>query len=216
MTSEIKFLLDAAQSAAILAWARRNLSPDPHAAPGLEGYQVTSLYFDTPERDVLHRRGSYARSKYRIRRYQASDLVFLERKMKNGVLVGKTRSLVPQSELPRLEAVQPDMGWDGYWFHRRLQARRLQPFFQIVYQRSAFVGVAAAGAIRLTLDHDLRAVPAQHLRFRDRGPGIELLPGRRILELKFQREMPALFRQLLAGHALTPQSVSKYRLACHA
>ena len=67
--------------AALREWARAHLAPDHFGSgPHGDGYTTTSLYFETPGFDVYHRRGSYGRSKFRIRRYGEADIVFLERK----------------------------------------------------------------------------------------------------------------------------------------
>ena len=57
LASEMKVLVSPARAGQILAWARQHLSPDPHAGgPAGDGYQITSLYFDTAQFDVFHRR----------------------------------------------------------------------------------------------------------------------------------------------------------------
>ena len=67
---EIKFLLDPATAAGVADWARANLAPDPNGTGAWgDEYLTTSLYFDNASYDVFHRRGSFGRSKYRIRRY---------------------------------------------------------------------------------------------------------------------------------------------------
>src|SRR6266705_2729617 len=80
---EMKFLLSPGLADDVLDWARARLDRDPHGGgPHGDTYQTTSLYFDTREFDVFHRRGSFGRSKYRIRRYGSADFIFLERKLK--------------------------------------------------------------------------------------------------------------------------------------
>src|SRR4051812_26013707 len=78
---ELKFLLHEAQAQLVEAWARRRLMLDPHGEPALAGaYRTVSLYFDTPQLDVYQRTPSYKRRKFRVRRYGAAPLLFLERK----------------------------------------------------------------------------------------------------------------------------------------
>lgn len=191
------------------------MEPDPHASgPYSDTYRVTSLYLDTPEFDVFHRRGSYARGKYRIRRYDMAEAAFLERKLKTGGKVSKTRSLVPVDALERLAASDPYAGWlEGYWFHRRLLARRLRPVCQISYLRTARLAQSATGPIRLTLDEDLRSVPVSDFAFAGDAAGTALGPTHCILELKYRTAIPALFKELLSRFALEPEPFSKYRLA---
>ena len=81
--AELKFLVSPALAGQIGGWVLGRLQPDPHAGGGTGGaYRITSLYFDSPPFDVFHRRGSYGRAKYRIRRYGASETVFLELKFR--------------------------------------------------------------------------------------------------------------------------------------
>ena len=66
--SEIKFLVASALADQICAWTRGRLVHDPNAAGNPGGAcQITSLYFDTEQFDVLRRRGSFGRSKYCMR-----------------------------------------------------------------------------------------------------------------------------------------------------
>ncbi|MBI5388186.1 MAG: polyphosphate polymerase domain-containing protein [Verrucomicrobia bacterium] len=211
--SEIKFLVRPALAAQIRDWARARLAPDPHAQCETgDAYPITSLYFDTARFDVFHRRGSFGRGKCRIRRYGASEVVFLERKLKTRGLLAKRRSLVTLDELERLAEAEVQRGWAGCWFHRRLLARSLKPVCQISYRRTARVAMTRRGPIRLTLDDDLRAVRVGGVRFGAQ-EGARLSEDRIILELKFRHEMPALFKYLVEEFALEAQPFSKYRLA---
>src|SRR5262245_58191826 len=75
---ELKFHVSNTDAATIEQWARQILAPDVH---GLDGrYSIRTLYCDTPALDVYHRSPGYRRSKFRLRRYGASEAVFLERK----------------------------------------------------------------------------------------------------------------------------------------
>ncbi len=101
---EFKFLVTPACAAEIRAWAVERLSPDSHA--GSNGtYRVTSLYFDTAALDVFHRRGSYGRAKYRVRRYDEGPWVYVERKMRTECLVSGNAGA---NGLGRVQASQPD------------------------------------------------------------------------------------------------------------
>ena len=215
--AEIKFLVTLPMAERIRAWARVNLLPDPNASGEAgDGYQITSLYFDTEKFDVFHRKGSFGRSKYRIRRYGPNPIAFLERKLKTRGLVSKRRSTVQLEELERLTESEPDDRWTGYWYHRRLQARRLRPVCQITYSRTARVTMTSAGPIRLTMDDAIRTVPVDGLEFRGLQEGVRLAENQIIIELKYCRETPVLFKRMIEEFALTPQSVSKYRLAAAA
>lgn len=210
---ESKFLLNAEQAELIRSWARSNLGVDPHGT-GEHGdfYRVSSIYFDTPGFDVYRRNGSYGRSKYRIRRYNEGETVFLERKTKTDHQVSKRRTLVPLHDLSRLQ-LPPQPEWSGYWFQRRLRVRGLQPVCQINYQRIARLGQAENGPCRLTIDSVLCAQACNHSEFAAAIGQTLLPPARYILELKYRYSLPVLFRRLLSEFAPLPQRISKYRLA---
>jgi len=128
-------------------------------------------------------------------------------------LVAKRRSTVNLIELPRLAERQPDRSWRGFWYHQRLLARQLQPVCQISYGRTARVALTPLGPIRLTLDEGVQAVPIGCLAFKGVDGNRVLSENQIILELKFRRNLPVLFKLLVEKFALNPQPISKYRLA---
>jgi hypothetical protein len=213
--SEIKFQVPDIAGEAILEWARHRLSPDPNATNGdqNDGYQITSVYFDTEEYDVYYRNGSFGRSKYRIRRYGPSRTVFLERKLKTRGLVSKRRALVSVEELSRLRGSEAEPDWPGFWYHQRLLARRLRPICQIGYQRTARVALTSHGPVRLTIDRSIQVVPLSEVGFNDASEGVMLSENKVIVEFKFRVGMPTLFKEVVERFALTPKRISKYRLA---
>jgi hypothetical protein len=217
LATELRFLVPASMGDQIRAWARQNMAPDPHAA-GTHGdtYQTTTLYFDTPYFDVFHRRGSFGRSKYRVRRYGSSDLVFFERKLRTGNRLSKRRTPVPIDRLSRLETVPADLSWEGAWLHRRLLARELQPICVIRYRRMARVSMSPAGSLRLTVDELPQAWPVSRHSLEERPASADLIHGAMILELKYRTAVPGLFKRLLETFKLAPRKLSKYRIAAQA
>jgi hypothetical protein len=210
---EIKFLLHESAACAVRDWARARLTPDPHGhGPHQDEYSPSTLYFDTDALDVFHRRGSFGRSKYRVRRYGTSDVIFFERKMRTNDLLVKRRTAAPLYDLPRLGLIGSDDTWPPNWFHQRLQIRNLTPVCHVTYHRTARTGMGAYGLIRLTLDDRLTAVATDTLAFGG-GTTTPIIPGMTILELKFRVQMPAFFKELAERFALVPQPISKYRLA---
>lgn len=210
---EVKFVIDARTAVRIRDWARARLSPDPHAAGAWgDEYRTTSLYFDTPAQDVFRQRGSYGRMKFRVRRYGNNSEIFLERKLRNSRMLSKRRTTIDLAELPRVAAADADAAWSGAWFQRRLAVRGLTPACQITYQRLARVAQSAYGPIRLTIDTDIRALPAAGYTFRE-AQGERVLDGRQILELKYRFAMSAVFKHLVEEFSLSPRAMSKYRLS---
>jgi len=212
--SEVKYVIDKARANAIREWARKRFKPDPDAAEAVgDTYRTSSLYLDTEDFDVLQRTGSFGRCKYRIRRYGLADTLFLERKLRTTAVVIKRRTVVPMGQLENLTREKAAGGWDGYWFHRRLLLRRLQPACHINYVRTALVGKSENGRVRLTIDDEVRAIPAVEYGFGGTGESFDIVNGNNILELKFYEAMPAVFESLVKEFNLEPASISKYRLA---
>jgi hypothetical protein len=211
--SEMKFVVTPQTAEAIRRWAQATLAADPHAGgPTGDQYRITSLYFDTDDFDVFHRRDSYGRSKYRVRRYGAGEILFFERKLKTKGMVSKRRSVAPLEELPQLEAPSVARSWSGAWFRRRLELRQLHPLCQVSYLRTARVGMTPYGPIRLTLDEDLRAYPVDRAAFTDQ-PGRLLSAGFVVIEMKFLFALPAAFKHLVEEFVLEARPFSKYRFA---
>lgn len=211
---EIKFLVSDAKADQAIAWAREYLSPDPHVDPALgDGYKISSLYLDTPDRTVFHQIGPDRHRKYRVRRYGSETLLYLERKLKGSGRIRKFRSWIPDDELSLLEDGLPDREWSGDWFRRRLRIRGLEPVCRVTYLRIARVGEIAGQPVRLTVDRQVRAARAVGFEVRDVTDGVPLLSGEAILELKFPRVLPHAFKELARDLAIAPGSVSKYRRA---
>lgn len=208
---EMKFLLNPAQAAEVVAWARQHLVTDPFADLQTGAYTIQSLYLDTDDLQIYQRRGSYARCKYRLRRYNQSDSVFLERKMKQGEQVRKRRTEIPAAELQWLDRAESGPEWEGRWFQQRILLRHLKPVCLLTYERLAFVGAGEAGPVRLTLDQAIRCVPQRHYALIEPASSLPLLPDQIILELKYRRWLPSLFKRLAAELRLMPRTVSKYR-----
>ncbi len=211
LTSELKFIVSEKAASELRSWARLELAADPHAAAaGGDGYRTTTLYFDTGEFDLYFRRGSYGRAKFRIRRYNDDAAVFLERKLKARDRVSKRRSGAAPADLRLISGTAGS--WSGGWFARRLAFRRLVPVCQVGYFRTARIGELRTRRMRLTLDHNVTAAPIDSIGFTNT-PGIDLLPGSVILELKYEFGLPPLFDEIMKAFDLKPQPVSKYRLA---
>jgi hypothetical protein len=211
--AEVKFVIGAALVPGVSAWMRAHLEPDPHGTgPCGDEYDTTTLYFDTRTFDVFHRRESYGRAKYRIRRYGESGAIFLERKLRKPGLLIKRRTVEALAALERLRQPANGTAWAGHWFQRRLHARRLRPVCQVSYHRVARILPCADGVARVTLDTDPGAKPAHDYLFAS-GAGLPFLERHAIVELKYRVRPPAMFRRLVEEFALQPQAASKYRLA---
>ena len=206
-TSEVKFVVDAATGAAVTDWMRHFLMPDPNGTgPHGDQYRISTIYFDTDDRDVFHRRGSFGRAKYRVRRYNNGDSVFFERKLRRPGVLAKRRTQVPLA--PRYSELHEWDAWDVRWFRRRVRVRGLRPVCQIDYTRVA--RHAYQGALRVTVDSGLQCASRTTLGF---APIIRetWLPDQMIVELKVRQHVPAICKQLIETLGLVPRTLSKYR-----
>lgn len=214
---ELKFQVPEQLARQVAAWAREHLQLDPHALPELDhAYRVHGLYFDTPALDVFHRSQGYKKKKYRLRRYGDGDAIFLEQKRKSAGRVAKRRVQVETAELARLCETPLELEWHGAWFHRRISVRKLQPACAISYDRQAFFGHNAEGPLRLTLDRRVRSQLASGWTVAEVADGVPLLTDQVLLELKYRRHLPGLFKGLMQDFGLTPRPLSKYRLSVQA
>jgi hypothetical protein len=212
-TSETKLLVDARLGDEIRAWARGRLGPDPHGSGAFrDQYGVTSVYLDTEAHDVYHRRGSYGRSKYRIRHYENDQAAFLERKLRTRLRLTKRRTRIPLESIAGLRLDNPDPTHPAYWFFRRVTLRRLGPVCVIRYARTARMADTSEGPVRMTLDTSVVASPTSLVTL-NAGQVRPLVEGSMILELKYSGVFPRLFKDLVDEFHLTPRSASKYRFA---
>jgi hypothetical protein len=79
------------------------------------------------------------------------------------------------------------------------------------YDRTARVGLASGGPMRMTIDTNLRVLPMPDRAFIP-GVGFPLIEGKCIVELKYRLTIPALFKELIETFKLAPSPVSKYRI----
>jgi hypothetical protein len=212
-TSETKLLVDARLADDVREWSRKRLNPDPNGGgPFGDQYGVVSLYLDTDAHDVYHRRGSYGRSKFRIRHYENDQAAFLERKLRTRLRLTKRRTRLPLEAVPALRLDDADPTSPGYWFLRRVQLRRLRPVCVIRYSRTARMAETSEGPVRMTLDASVCAGITNAVTF---APLITrpLLEGQLVLELKYSGVFPRVFKDLVDEFHLVPRSASKYRFA---
>ena len=210
---ERRYVVNAALAGEILSWARAELDPDQHGT-GAHGdeYDLRTIYFDSPSFDVLRRLGSNGRAKYRIRRYNDEEWVFLERKLRTRALLAKRRSAVPIDMVAALALEEGSPTPAAAWFINRLDKRRLEPVCVIGYERVARQIDGTTCLSRLTVDTNIHvALFDPNQPFAD--PTMPLLPGQAIVELKYQGTPPLAFKALLERFAMRPAAVSKYRAA---
>ena len=76
----------------------------------------------------------------------------------------------------------------------------------MLYDRVARIGTATSGPVRMTIDTNLRVLPMPDRAFIP-GVGLPLVEDKCIIEVKYRRELPAIFRQLAEEFRLQVQRV---------
>lgn len=206
---EMKFLLDEQTARAVERHLQGQLTPDPHSQSS--GYQLTTLYLDTPELDVLNRRGRHRFFKLRLRRYGNDETLFLERKAKQGLQVRKRRSTISLHELPHLAAKAEVRSWAADWYQSQVVRSRLRPVCLLHYDRNAYFAADDSGPLRLTFDRNVSGVLVQKWSLTLPPQMSPLLPDQVVCEFKYRGALPHLFKSMIEALRLLPVSVSKYR-----
>ena len=161
---ELKFVFPNHRARIFREWLDVRCRPDPQFAAG----RIFSIYFDTPEGDLLDEKinSDYLKTKVRLRWYgdwetgKPAGGVFLEIKRRIGSSRKKHRQLLewPAADVaalalgdPRLLAVNHLAAAAGYRF-----PEPLRPVVCIAYRRRRYLEGSAG--IRICLDQDIAAV----------------------------------------------------------
>lgn len=213
---ELKFLIPPEVSRQVRNWAREQMDADPHCTAVIgESYAINTLYLDTPALDIFHKTRLGETTKYRLRRYAAEPIIWLETKSKRKNVVQKSRTSIPAAQLPWLQ--QHDLTantWSGDWFRKQIHQRGLQPSALVHYQRYARVARHQDQTIRLTIDNRLAGQKSSRWEIPDQpSDRSEVCLVGEILELKFHDVLPPLFKRLLLEIPLISTGFSKYRTA---
>ena len=218
---ELKFLLSPRQRDEAEQTLVARLSQDPHGGGGR--YEVSSLYFDSPDWRWLTEKldGVDPRQKVRVRWYggavSQAEQGFVEIKHRRERRVLKERVTCGKDSLLKLLAgdlgeslalTGPDP--DGVAARVALLASRLElrPATVIHYRRLAFQAPEER-RLRITFDEEVRAYSSEDAELAGRGLPV-LPPGWTVLEVKFDQRIPAWVGQALRSLKLRLQPFSKY------
>jgi len=218
---EMKYPVGFAQGSRLLADLAPYLVPDVYGENG--HYVIYSVYFDTRNLDAYHEKidGFAGRIKFRLRTYLGASAPqwFLESKERVRHYIAKRRVFLTTGQADALiaghltPAALSDIVAPDHPLALKLSAvigrGALTPVVAVYYHRNAFV-FKGARDVRVTLDHNLVALPAKtptkHL------PGI--LPihhrDRLLLEIKGNGWMPAEIVDAICRNDLVARSFSKY------
>lgn len=212
---EQKYFISASEAAALRARLDPILGRDPHSDERRH-YSIASLYLDDREDHALigSLLGVNARKKYRIRAYNGSDdFISVECKQKEGRISRKTSFAITRADYDRLIAGDPsplltyprDLAKQLYCDIRTAGYR---PRSLVVYERETFVHPIER--VRITLDTNLRGSDTVRDLFAT-APLRSLLPRDAVLlEVKYDRFLPAFIADLLPRDCMPATANCKY------
>ena len=213
---EIKYLMDQAQKADILAAMEPHMKLDSYGRSS-----VRSIYYDTDSWRLIRRslEKPVYKEKLRVRSYgQAGprDRVFVEIKKKYKKVVYKRRIALPLDQvedcfrrgtrLPAASQISDEIEYfRGYY-------KGLRPAVFLSYEREAFYALDGSD-FRVTFDEDI-LYRDYDLSLADGVYGVPLLkPGQTLMEVKTAGGMPLWMSSELNRLGLFKESFSKYGLA---
>ena len=232
---EFKYALPLAERDRILAAAQGAFVSDKNAAvlpSGRRGYDVHSLYFDTPDlTDYFERLAERrVRNRLRVRTYGAlgqRQPVFLENKRKYRDKVMKHRAFICDADTwcGDAEGTAP---WHA--LSRKLSGRsiramqsfsglvddgRREPKTVVHYCREPFVSLEPGqGKVRMTFDYEVTATTRPRMVDLFAPPDVYLLPKDwMVMELKYGDVRPHWMSKLCAAIGLRAVPVSKFGLS---
>ena len=222
---EFKYLLRKREADAIEREISHFMTYDGHVDKDMENrYIVRSLYFDDPFSSSFYEKtdGIKTRKKFRLRTYGREHIqglpIYLEEKGRHNERTYKRRVEIsfdhlnffsdPSKHFQVLDLYRNSVLVENFLFDST--RRSLAPRVLVEYLRRPYTSVFDTN-FRLTFDSHLFAAPA-----------VDLLPtttnmawlacraGWTILELKFDRRIPAWFHRTLQAYDLRRISISKF------
>ena len=212
---ELKYYVNAAEIEALRMRLFPVMELDKHCKKG--PYAIRSLYFDDAYDSAYYdkEQGVMHRDKYRIRIYNNSDeVIFLERKRKAGDLIQKSSVRITRRLAERIIEGDPrglqnspnELMQDMFV---QMRTKLLRPKVIVDYKREAYVHPVED--VRITLDMQLRTGLKNVDIF---NPDILTVnPHDReleILEVKYNRYLPAHIAGMLYGLSADRSAISKY------
>ncbi len=203
--TEEKYLISLSQQHMLLEQCRTHLEDDE-----FKQFTVHNIYYDTSNDYLL--RHSIAKTKFkeklRLRGYNDSDHVFLEKKIKYKGTVYKRRikvNLDDIDQLPISKNSENQIERELYYFIQRYHP---VPKYYLGYKRTAYKGTQHKN-LRITFDTDI-TYRLDHLNIKDGLYGQKLINDDQvIMEIKTSNGMPLWLVNTLNQLKIYPISYSK-------
>lgn len=225
---ELKYILTRLQTEQMVQELADYVEPDPYGGAGGR-YQVTSLYYDTPDYRAYWEKidGHRFRRKVRVRVYGLQVVTpdtpcFVEIKQRTNKTLQKRRVIMPYSAADALcrtgRSMHEAAGDDRAVIEEVLYLRntlRLQPACVVTYDRLALNGRQYDPGLRVTFDtnlqcrvHDLSLLSQSYAENR-----YFVSPGWCVMEVKVNQRVPYWLTEVINRYRCTLRRVSKYCLA---
>ncbi|KKQ27894.1 MAG: hypothetical protein US42_C0004G0033 [Candidatus Magasanikbacteria bacterium GW2011_GWC2_37_14] len=221
---EFKYIITLAQEKEIMERIGKYLCPDSYVKESKTGYEVRSLYYDSPQFFYYDEKndGVGLRKKIRLRCYgvdeESRNNVFFEIKRKNDAVVIKDRFLLSRDEYNKLisfdDLLFEELKKDSHRanvieeFRCERGLRSIAPKVLVVYDRIPFLD-RYNPSFRITFDKNIRAAKTDDL-FCDNKDLLDVFPDGVVMEIKFNGTMPFYIRGIIEFFDLQRTSFSKY------
>ena len=218
LRQEKKFAINIADGVILSGRLGAVMHADAHN--GTQGYEIRSLYFDTPDDQDFTDKidGLELRRKIRLRTYSPrSDFAMLEMKQKEGPYQRKRSLRLRREDAERLcwGDYRPLMAYEDSFAaecYGLMHCRCYRPKAVVEYRRQAFV--ARENHIRITLDSRIIATESSFDVFSEHLPMYAVMdPFQMVLEVKYNGFLLSYLKDLLDMVERSELSVSKYCLA---
>ena len=193
------------------------MKPDPHV--GEDGrYRIRSIYFDNNDDKALREKidGIAKREKFRIRYYNDDfSFITLEKKMKVNDLCLKYDARITEEECRKI--LDGDISWMRFSendlikeFYAKMKFQRLKPRVLVSYTREPFI--YQAGNVRVTFDSEIRTslYSQEFLEKEVKDISATDTPEYMLLEIKYDRYLPDIIRNIVQIRGARQQAFSKY------
>ena len=222
---EFKYFVNNKISNTLYNEAQNFMKKDEHVSKD-KGYFVRSLYFDNSEYHNFFEKveGFKVRKKFRLRTYsnelKDKNPIYLEMKGRRQDRVLKNRFRIDNDDLIYFHSLKNlDVLLNKYKnnnlineFVYDVYKKNIKPQILIDYNRKPLVNKNGL-YFRLTFDSNLVSTKSNYLFTKNSFSfPIKYKPGYSILEVKFERNIPAWFHRTIQGYNLNRRSISKFVL----
>ena len=218
---ERKYMITAEKLERIMPTLLEHMELDPFCIGGNE-YRIYSIYYDTPNHDVIRQNSSKPvyKEKMRIRSYYdrkgLDDKVFMEIKKKSEGVGNKRRIKLRIREIEPFvnEGILPEtkdylstqVAKELQYF---LKMNKVQPALYVQYDRLALFGKEDKN-FRMTFDRNLRTRRSHFILGESEEDEFLLPENTYIMEIKILGAMPLWLTKLLSENELFSHGFSKY------